>query len=163
MKIVRTAAEIMTKKLVTIRWNEGVTQAFSLMEKHRIRHLPVVGDEGLVVGILSENDLSRALNPSRPGFEEEATVAEFMSWPAITVCEKDSLRDIAEGMIREKVSAVLVTENDNEVVGIMTSEDLLRVLVDTLPEPGQTGFSFRNLPYTPIVYEALREMSSAGI
>lgn len=153
MKPIKTAADIMTKGLVTIRWNQSLAEASELLKRHQIRHLPVMGEEGLLVGIISESDLG----------EPEATVSDCMNWPALTVDEEDSLRAVTLGMLQEKVSALLVTRNGNEVVGILTTDDLLRVLVDLLPEGQDQSFSLRNLPYSPVVHEALREIGSAGI
>jgi CBS domain-containing protein len=163
MKKFQTAADIMTKELVTIRAGQTVDEARGLMSRHNVRHLPVVGEEGLVIGIVSESDVLRALNPSWPGFEPKMRVADLMSWPALTVDEQEPLRNIVQGMVEEKVSALLVTRSGNEVIGIMTSADLLELLAKLLPETTESSFLLRNLPYTPIVHEALREMGSAGI
>jgi acetoin utilization protein AcuB len=158
-----TAGETMTKTLLTIAWNRPMEEANRIMEEQRIRHLPVTDKEGLVIGILSNRDVNRAMNPSRPGFAPDSVVSDFMSWPAITVDENASVHDIAEGMIDEKVSAFLVTRGGAEVVGIVTTEDLLRLLLKMLEERKKTAFSIQSIPYTPIVREALREIESAGI
>lgn len=158
-----TAKENMTKTLVTVAWNKPMEEASRLMEERRIRHLPVVDKEGLVIGILSDRDVNRAMNPLRPGFAEGMVVGDFMSWPAVTVDENVSIADVAEGMIDEKVSAFLVTKGENEVTGIVTSEDLLQLLRKALKEEKISKFSLASLPYTPIVREAMRELSSAGI
>ncbi len=151
MKPIRTAADIMTTGLVTIRSSQGAEAARCLLRQHGIHHLPVMGEEGLLVGIVSEADLP----------EGEALVSECMSWPALTVDEDDSLREVAQGMRKERVSALIVTRNANEVVGILTVDDLLEVLISLLPR--DEGFSLRSLPYSPVVHEALREIGSAGI
>lgn len=153
-----TTQQSMTHTLVTVKWNTSIRQAHELMGERRIRHLPVTDEEGFVVGILSDRDVNRAMSPVRPGFMEDSLVGDFMSWPAITVDEKTSIKDVAEGMVDEKVSAFLVTKGGEQVVGIITSEDLLRLLKEMLKdEPG------RLLPYTPILTEAIKELSSAGI
>jgi acetoin utilization protein AcuB len=170
-----TAADNMSRTIVTIAWNQPIQLANDLMEEHRIRHLPVTDKEGFVIGIISDRDVNRAMNPKMPSFSEDMVVGDFMSWPAVTVDENISLADVAEGMVDEKVSAFLVTRGGKEVVGIVTSEDLLRYLkemlrrsptktaADQLPEREKKGISLRDLPYTPIVREAINELQSAGI
>jgi acetoin utilization protein AcuB len=158
-----TAMETMTRSLVTIRWNSPMEEANRIMEEQRIRHLPVTDQEGFVSGSLSHRAVNRAMYPSRPGCAPEAVVSDCMSWPAITVDDNATVPDIAEGMIDEKVSAFLVTRSGPEVVGIVTTEDLLRLLLSVLDERKKAGFSIKTLPYTPIVREALREIESAGI
>lgn len=160
----------MTTSLVSIRWDRPVAEAQVLMEENRIRHLPVVDAEGQLTGILSDRDVNRAMSPRRPVFLEGQTVSHFMSWPAMTVDEEAPLADLAEGMVDEKVSAFLVTRGGREVVGIVTSEDLLRLLhsilkplpsVDGKEKPGSS--LLERLPYSPVVREALREIQSVGI
>lgn len=154
----------MSTNLVTIDMDDSMERAFMLMEDRRIRHLPVVDEEGLVVGILSDRDVNRSRNPRRTGgFLGDLRVSEFMTTPAITVDENTSLADVAEGMIDEKVSSFLVTRDGAEVVGIITSEDLMRILRDLLRGKEEKPSGLRALPYTPIVREALRELNAAGI
>lgn len=155
--------ENMTKTLITIRWNESIEKAFQKMEEFRIRHLPVVDKDDFVVGIISDRDVNRAMNTERPGFDESVLVGDFMSWPAITVDEKASIADVAEGMVDEKVSAFLVTRNGNEVVGIVTSEDLLGYLAKQLREGAKKRPLLESLPYTPVAQEAIRELNAAGL
>lgn len=155
--------ENMTKTLLTIQWNEPIEKAFEKMEGFRIRHLPVVDQDGFVIGILSDRDVNRAMNPQRPGFEESVVVGDFMSWPAITVDEKATIADVAEGMVDEKVSAFLVTKNGNEVVGIVTSEDLLGYLAKQLRKGAKKRPLLESLPYTPVAQEVLRELNAAGL
>jgi len=50
--------DVMTKTVYTIRQDEDVQAAIELMEAQQIRRLPVVDDEGKVVGILAPSDLA---------------------------------------------------------------------------------------------------------
>ncbi len=150
--------ETMTKNLITIGWNRSLEEASRLMDNNRIRHLPVVDESGMVVGILSNRDVSRALDPSRPDALDELTVADRMTWPALTVHEEMPIYQVAEGMVDEKVSAFLVTR-DKLVVGIVTSEDLMRLLAK-LTKPQGTKKDFL---YSPVLKEAMQELQMAGI
>ena len=51
------ASDLMTRKIITCRPTASFEMARKLMLKHRIRHLPVVNDEGALVGMLSQRDL----------------------------------------------------------------------------------------------------------
>lgn len=55
-----TVAEAMTEKVVTVSPDESHTSVARLMEKHRIKRLPVVDDDGRVVGIVSRLDVMAA-------------------------------------------------------------------------------------------------------
>ncbi len=157
----KITAETMTKKVFTVSAAASLEAADALMEEKNIRHLPVVDEAGLVIGIVSNRDIQRAINPNKPGFASNLKVADVMSWPALTVSEDTPIKDVAEGMIDEKVSAFLVTRGENEVAGIVTSEDLLRLLYTILK--GEKVSTFKTLPYTPVVREALQELQSLGI
>ncbi|EWG07422.1 MAG: hypothetical protein ASUL_05501 [Candidatus Aramenus sulfurataquae] len=56
------AEEVMTAHLITIKADSPVTGALSLMRTYNIRHLPVVDDNGNLVGIISIRDIARALD-----------------------------------------------------------------------------------------------------
>lgn len=165
------ASETMSRSLVTIPFDRPIEDAYRLMEQWRVRHLPVTDQEGRIVGMLADADVFRAMNPRRPGFAEGLNVADFMSWPAISVKEDTPLSQVAEAMITEKVSSFLVTREDGETVGIVTSEDLLKVLHKMLsPSDGaeksagqKEAAGLRVIPYNPVVQEALRELQSVGI
>ncbi len=154
-----TVEENMSKNLVTIRWDAPVSDASELLEERGFRHLPVVDDLGVVVGILSDRDVSRAMNPGKPGFLTGASVSDFMSWPVLTVDQNLSLREAAQGMIDEKISAFLVTDEKKSVIGIVTSEDLLKTLVKLLSGPSKLTLA----TYSPVVGELLREAQASGL
>lgn len=135
-----------TKHLITILENQSLEEAYTLMLRNSIRHLPVLNDEGEVAGILSERDLLRAMRCEVNGegqarnedrqFPAHARISDYMSWPVKTVDRETPLRSVCHRMIREKISCFLVTEKKN-VVGIITTEDLMRILEDLLKDPAE--------------------------
>ena len=111
----------MTKKLITIDKGATIAEAHRLMTNYWIRHLPVMDSkDDYIVGMLSERDLLKAAS-------KESKVESYMSSPIRTFEIHTPIRDVVEAMIAEKISAFLVTKGE-EVVGIVTSEDLLVVL-----------------------------------
>lgn len=136
-----SAREIMTSRLETIRFDASMREAFEAMKEHKIRHLPVVDDDGLIVGLLSDRDVQRSMVPRKdgPSFEEPSCefdpshrVGDFMSWPVKAVEQHERVADVAERMLREKVSAFLVFTSNRAPVGIVTTDDLLKLLVSLL-------------------------------
>jgi CBS domain-containing protein len=153
--------EAMTKTVLTVRWNDSMEKAHELMEERRIRHLPVLDKEGLLVGVISDRDVSRAMIPKTNRFSPSCLVGDYMSWPALTVDENAKIADIAEGMIDEKISAFLVIRGTNEVVGIITSEDLLRLLTNLLKKSESNQWT--EFSYSPLVRETMKSLSDLGI
>lgn len=56
-----TVGDAMTKDVVTIGPNESIWEAASLIDRYGIRRLPVIGDDGVVIGILARSDLVRCM------------------------------------------------------------------------------------------------------
>ena len=153
--------ENMTPAPATIAWDASMEAAKIKMEALRVRHLPVTDYDRTVIGILSDRDIKRALDPQRAEFVQGALVRDFMSWPVITARETEPLRTIVKAMVNEKISAVLVTGPNDQLQGIITSEDLLRLLLSYLPE--KEAATIDRIAYFPLVGEFLREAQAAGI
>lgn len=136
--------ETMSVSPVAINFNESLAKAYSQMKAAGFRHLPVVDQNNTLVGIISDRDLLKAMwpippsdgysLPTDPVFKKDAKVLDYMSWPVKTLKHTDELIRAVNIMIDEKISAVVVMRN-NQMIGILTHEDLLRVLASLLNEP----------------------------
>ena len=120
-----TLRNTMTKHIITIDRAGTAAQAMELMRLYSIRHLPVVSESHeFIVGMLSDRDLLRAPHKFTP-------VQELMSTPVKTFDISTPCRKIVQEMIDAKMSSFIVTDHD-EIVGIVTSEDMLILLGDFL-------------------------------
>ena len=148
-------SQIMSKHLITVHVDDALRKAHQVMVECKIGHLPVVDDTGHVVGILSDRDVKRAMLP-KSGIEESAwddrgtefntehKVCDFMSWPVKTVEENCPILDTTKLMLRQKLSAMLVVsrhkENEQDCPkGIVTTEDLMKLLICVLDDNGSGG------------------------
>lgn len=133
--------EVMSKNLITIKYYQTLEDAYRKLKKHAIRHLPVIDELGDVLGIISDRDVQRGMQPEARDymsfefdsvdFDPAAKVVDYMSIPIKTVDYNEPLQTIAQRMVDEKISSFLVTKN-GPIVGIITHEDLLQVLVKLL-------------------------------
>lgn len=134
----------MSSPLVTISWDDSMETAYRTMKEHDFRHLPVVDAQEKVIGILSDRDVMRAMQSTvslddtgvslyseTTTFDPGAMVRHYMSGPVKHVDVGDKLKSVVDRMTNEKISALLVMESA-QVKGIITSEDLLRILADIL-------------------------------
>lgn len=141
-----SALDTMTCDLVKATLDESLESAYLKMKNNRIRHLPVVDGTNLIVGIISDRDLYRGMKPElrewqtvqienefTGDFDPQDKVRDYMSWPVKTVSFDSDLRLVIHRMIKEKVSCFLVT-HEQRIVGIVTSEDLLRFLYELLED-----------------------------
>ncbi len=103
------------------------------MERHRIRHLPVLGEEGELAGILSRRDAFRTALQRTLGYGEAAQdrllgmllVKEVMTNEVETAAPDDRIEDAARRMLEKKISALVVVEGER-IVGMLTESDFVR-------------------------------------
>lgn len=130
--------EMMSRKLVMIGPNESCLDAVVRMQRARVRHLPVVDRDGLLVGIVTDRDLRHHLFNPRV-FEtlgstrvdvilDGVRVATIMSTDVTTVEAGASVADAAGTMRKHRVGSLPVMEN-GRMVGIVTEVDMLRQIV----------------------------------
>jgi len=143
--------DVMARPVVLFRQAMAVGAALKAMRARKIRHAPVVDDEGHLVGMLSDRDLrSVILEPAlRNAFEDldrvlgSQTVKDVMTWGAISVKPDALLRDAANVLHTNKIGAVPVVEHER-VVGMLAVGDVLKAVIQMLDEgvisrPGRWG------------------------
>ncbi|MGD8606801.1 MAG: CBS domain-containing protein [Myxococcales bacterium] len=121
-------AEFMTPMPHTVGSEQTITFAQSLMQKHGIRHLPVLHG-GELYGVVSDRDLGMiaGLNEVDP---DQTTVEEAMTQDAYTVSKDTPLSRVLEEMLEHKYGSVIVVEG-TKIVGIFTTHDALKLFVES--------------------------------
>lgn len=124
-----TVQQFMTRSPHTIDHAQPLSAAHRIMRDYDIRHLPVLR-EGKLVGIVSQRDLHivESLKDVDP---DAVMVSEAMSSEVYTVGPRTSVRQIASEMATQKYGSAVVME-DNQVIGVFTTVDALRVLYGLL-------------------------------
>lgn len=119
--------QIFSKNLVTVNEDSAVYEADSKMKMHEIRHLPVTDKEGYLVGIFSRTDYKALLHV---GVNlQSIKVKELMTFPVTTFSINAPVRSVAQTFVTKKISSGLIM-GDGEIVGIVTADDLLRLLAE---------------------------------
>jgi len=130
----------MTRNLMTLSPEASVAEALALCRERRIRHIPIL-EEGRLVGIVSDRDLrdaSPALgDPERTKALQKIRVGEVMTQEVTTIDPQDFIENAAQEMYELKIESLPVVAEE-ELLGIITSSDMMRALVTLagLPEPG---------------------------
>ncbi len=122
----RSVGQFMSTDLFTVRPDDIVNFAASLMDWRHIRHVPVEDDRGLLVGLVSYRALLRLVAIGQVGGEHKVSVKEIMNMEPITVSPETSTVD-AIRMMREQKLACLPVTRDGRLVGIITEHDLIVV------------------------------------
>jgi CBS domain-containing protein len=135
-----TVADRMTRDVLTLNEDEALRDAIALMQRNRIRHVPVIGDDR-IVGILTDRDLKRATPSLLSGIDQkqydkvlsETRVGQVMTRNPYTVTPSMPLRDAAKVLVDRKFGALPVVEN-GRLVGIITGIDMLRAFYEMLED-----------------------------
>lgn len=129
---VRYANEIMTFPLLTVNEEASVEQAWKIIQSNGFHHLPVLGGEQKLVGILSDRDILTALAVS--GIVVMANmVSSLMQKRVLSATANTEVRLIAGLMAENQIGAIPVVDNQDRVEGIVTRTDILRILVNQAP------------------------------
>jgi CBS domain-containing protein len=133
---------VMTPDPVCIGKDVGIGKALDLMTKHSVRHL-IVNHEGKLVGIVSKSDLEkfdfiRNLGPKNDfsGLSDTITVDKIMTRGVHTLYEDESVKDAAEMLTLGAYHALPVVNFDDEVIGIVSSTDLILYLLRCMRDYG---------------------------
>jgi CBS domain-containing protein len=120
------AKDIMTKEVICIHKDTPIFQAIDLMAENNITGIPVVGNDGSLVGILSEQDVLRLFHTYED--EKDRTVSDFMTQPAIHFEENEYVLDICYCLRDNAIRRVPVTSN-GKVVGVISRSDILKCIL----------------------------------
>lgn len=122
----RSVGQFMTQDLFTVRPDDIVDFAATLMDWRHVRHVPVEDDEGRLVGLVSHRALLRLVAQGRIGRDHKVTVEEIMKRDPVTVRPETPTVDAIRMMREMKLSCLPVTHAER-LVGIVTEHDLIVV------------------------------------
>lgn len=153
------AEDVMTRDVISIDPDATVLQAARLMLQHHISGLPVIDQDGALVGVLSEGDFLRRretrterrrsrwleflMGPGKIAAEYShshgSKVSEVMTPDVVTVDVTTPLEEIVDVMERRRVKRVPVICG-SQVVGIVTRSNLMHAMVSLarVAQPGAT-------------------------
>lgn len=126
----------MTPEPLTVQADTSLIEAYTLMQRHAVRRLPVVDQHQTLIGIITRSDIQQVL----PFVAEERermdalfalagmSVEEIMRRDPITVAPYQAIQDAAQRMIAAHISGLPVVEA-GRVVGIITESDIFRLVV----------------------------------
>ena len=115
------ARDIMTRKVCTIHPKASAQEAAQLLDQMRISGLPVVDEDGKIIGIITEADIISKVD------REGLSVADIMSHEVTFVSEETSVSEIAMLLTDRKIKRVPVV-NDGKLVGIVSRADIVHAV-----------------------------------
>ena len=145
------ASDIMTTDVITVKKETPLSELAEILTKNHINGVPVIDDEGLLIGIICESDLIRRdkklhiptvvalfdavfyLESSKKMEKEiqlisATTVEELFTRKVVTVDEKTPIDEIATIMTQKKIYTIPVMDGER-LVGIVGKNDVIRTFV----------------------------------
>lgn len=113
--------------LITIAALDSIENGLKLMQSRAVRHLPVTDEQGIIIGLVSDRDLLKGLS------QKQLHICDVMTTQLKKVDVNDDIQDVIRRMVDSKISAIPVTR-DSEIIGIVTTEDLMYLLLKLLDE-----------------------------
>lgn len=122
--------EFTTPDPVTAHEDMTIEELRQLMERHGIRHLPVLRGDA-VVGIVSDRDVRLAAGLS-VAEKLQIRAADIMAPDPLTVSADMPLDKVAYAMSEGKVGSVIVNDEEGHFLGIFTATDALNALIEII-------------------------------
>lgn len=130
----KVAAELMTQNPTIVSATASVRDAVALFRDLEVRHLPVVNDDGELVGMLSDRDLRGLSFPSLINEEWlgtiqsalDAQVSSLMTSDVLFVDAETDISEVIDRMLEHKIGAVPVVDAEGLLAGIVSYVDVLR-------------------------------------
>jgi CBS domain-containing protein/ribosome-associated translation inhibitor RaiA len=136
-----TVGDIASESVVAIDEDATVGEAIHRLREHGVSRLPVLNENGYLVGIVTTHDLvdlvvrdmDKSTTGERSGDLErmlDLPVGDEMSSPVQTTTSEDSVRDAVATMLESNINGLIVTQADDDrvVTGVLTKTDALRAL-----------------------------------
>ena len=127
----------MTKEVVTGTPDMSMMKASKIMKDKGIGRLPVVNEQGVLQGLVSDRDIKEA-SPSKATTLDmhelyyllsEVKLKDIMTKKVVTIKPGDTVERAAALMLEHNIGGMPVVDDANKVVGMVTDSDIFKVLV----------------------------------
>ncbi|MBW2682510.1 MAG: CBS domain-containing protein [Deltaproteobacteria bacterium] len=139
--------ERMATDLITIGPDLTIGEAKKIMSENSIRHLPVIDDKGLLIGIVTDRDMRDAMPSTlkkKADYEKTLEtiknykIQDIMTRDLLTIYPYYTIQDTLLVIQKKKVGALPVVDEEGRLKGILSTRDLLTAFVNVMgiDEPG---------------------------
>ncbi|WP_405310151.1 CBS domain-containing protein [Methanobrevibacter sp.] len=121
----QTVGDIASRDVISFKIDCSVKEAAKKLVNNEIDGAPVIKD-GKVVGVFTLTDLVQAIADDN----ENKTVGELMSTNVVIVNEDLKIANAIEVMLKKSISRLIIADNDNNLLGIVTRTDLINIITN---------------------------------
>jgi signal-transduction protein with cAMP-binding, CBS, and nucleotidyltransferase domain len=86
--------------------------------------------------------------------DDNNMVEDYMTTTTVTMNFKKSVLDIAKKMFAENISSIAITDDDGEIIGILTERDMMKVIANELPPGGISAMNLMSFPTVTVKRKA---------
>jgi CBS domain-containing protein len=131
------AQDLMTSPVSWLPSDSTLLEAWTVMKRQGIHHLPVTSVDGTLVGTISSHDLLPYVHElesiDSPGPSTKHKLPRVMSSRVLSATPTTEIREIAQVMLEEQVSGIPILDSSRHPIGILTTSDILRAIVHRSP------------------------------
>lgn len=124
--------KFMTKRVTSIYEDVPVFDATKLMIRRGFRRLPIINEEGKVVGVVTAADflklLTKAILRNEPEMFFSKKVKDIMNGEVFSINPEKSINEAATTMLMKKIGSLLILDSQSKPIGIITERDLIIAL-----------------------------------
>ena len=146
-----TVGEIMSGRVAVLSFDDTVFTAHNIFSRVKFRHLPIVNEEGGIIGVVSDRDILRNSSPFLGTVNEQSRDREIMSKKVGLIMTRTPLCATAETPLTEAIKLMngrrisclpIVASDGARLLGIITWKDVVRALS---PKSFTSGYDTRRL------------------
>ena len=137
----KTVKELMTSAVITAHEDDLMMAVGDIFDRNNIHHIPVIDDDSKLIGIISKHDYNMMLTTyslfkipraevDNKRFKMSLLAKEVMTKEVVTLRPNDSLK-LAVSIFKENLfHAIPIVNKQNQVIGILSTFDLLNYAFD---------------------------------
>jgi signal-transduction protein with cAMP-binding, CBS, and nucleotidyltransferase domain len=118
--------EIMSKNVIKVNYEISAFEISKIMVKRRISSVVIIDNNDKIIGIVTEKDLIKEVC-AKNLLATALTASKVMSSPLITISKNSTINDATKLMVEKKIKHLAIHDN-NDIIGILTTYDLINVL-----------------------------------
>jgi CBS domain-containing protein len=118
--------EIMSKNVIKVNHDISALEISKLMVKRGVSSVGIIDNGNKIIGIVTEKDVIREVC-AKNILADTLTAAKMMSSPLITISKNSTINNAAKLMVEKKIKHLAIYEN-NDIIGIVTTSDLINFL-----------------------------------
>lgn len=136
----KKVSDLMIQQVCTLKTSDNLQDAEQLMGSKQIRHVPVVDENGKLVGLLSQKEVLAEAFRITDKFGAHLLKTYLGQTPIATAMRKDvttvsadmDLKEAGKVLLQKRSGCILVVDAEQELLGILSSQDFVRLALQLL-------------------------------